>query len=457
MAATSARYATVIALGAAMGGFLYGGDTSTLNGAIPGIRPSLQLSVGEVGFVAAIALLGSAVGAWFAGAVAARLGRTPVMGIAAALIAAGSLGASFSTAMIALGLSRVLVGVGIGAASAVVPSYLTEISPTSVRGRLGSMWQLAIVLGQLAGLLAAWALASAARGEAEPLAGISAWRWMFVMVAAAAGLYLLATRALPQSPHDLVRSGRDADARDLLHRLDPVESADGRVASIRKSEAETKTSPTLSDLKGDAAGLKPIVWIGIALAILQPLLGISVVKTYSNTLWQAVGFGTETAFAISVATVGVSLVATVIAIAIVDRLPRRAMLGAGALVSALALGVLAWAFAQALPGPQGPTLSREAGIVALAAINVFALAFGITWGPVMWLMLGELFDGNLRVSAVAVATAFNWIFNWAVTRTFPLLAAAGLGIAYGIYAAFALLAALFVWKFLPETRGRTLS
>jgi SP family sugar:H+ symporter-like MFS transporter len=170
-----------------------------------------------------------------------------------------------------------------------------------------------------------------------------------------------------------------------------------------------------------------------------------------------VGFGTDAAFAISIATVGVSVIATVIAILIVDRLPRRTMLGGGALVSALALGVLAWAFSQALPGPEGPTLGREAGIVALAAINVFALAFGITWGPVMWLMLSELFDGNLRVSAVAVATALNWGFNWAVTRTFPLLASEGLGLAYGLYAVFALLAALFVWKVLPETRGRTLS
>jgi len=457
VAAGSTRYVSLVAIGAAMGGFLYGGDTSSLNGAIPGIRPSLQLSAGEIGFVAAIALLGSAAGAWFAGPVAARLGRTPVMGIAGALIAAGSLDGALSGSILALGASRILVGLGIGAASAVIPAYITEISPARMRGRLGSMWQFAIVLGQLAGLLGAWALATAARGEAQPLVGMAAWRWMFITVATAAGLYLLATRALPHSPHDLIRRGHEAEARKLLKRLDPQASDKDRAGAIRSREADAKTTPKLSDLRGDAIGLRPIVWIGIALAIFQPLLGITVVKTYSNMIWEAAGFGTGAAFGISIASNAFSVVATIIAVGIVDRLPRRTMLGHGALVSSLALAVLAWAFSQAVPGGQGPKLGHDAGLVALGAMNLFTLAFGITWGPVMWLMLGELFDGNLRVSAVAVATAFNWIFNWAVMRTFPLLAASGPGLAYGLYAIFGLLAALFVWKLLPETRGRTLS
>jgi SP family sugar:H+ symporter-like MFS transporter len=454
---TGARYVTLVALAAALGGFLFGGDTSSLNGAIPGITPSLRLTSAEVGFIAAIGLIGCAAGAWIAGPIAARIGRTRMMGIAAALIVLGSIGASISGTVLALGSSRISVGLGIGAASAVVPSYITEISPARMRGRLGSMWQFAIVLGQLAGLLGSWALTAAAGSEAAPLAGISAWRWMFVTIALAAAVYLLITRSLPQSPHDLVRQGKETEARDVLVRLDPGEGADARVAAIRAAQAGAQITPTLRDLKGPAAGLKPIVWTGITLAVFQQLLGISVVKTYSNALWQAVGLGTHAAFSISIATVGVSIVATVIAIAIVDKVPRRTMLGLGAIVSALALGLLTFAFSQASPGLDGPTLDRASGIIALVAINIFALAFGISWGPVMWLMLGELFDGSLRVTAVAVATALNWAFNWAVTRTFPLLAAEGLGLAYGLYTGFALMAALFVWKVLPETRGRVLS
>lgn len=457
MKRSSLRYATLVAVAAAIGGFLFGADTSTLNAAIPGVTPSLSLSPGQVGLVASIALLGCAAGAWFAGPLAARIGRTRVMGIAAALIAAGSLGGSFSGAVLAMAASRVLVGLGIGAASAVVPSYISEISPTRIRGRLGSMWQFAIVLGQLAGLLSGWTLASVAGGEAERLWGGEAWRWMFVTVAIAAAFYFVVTRALPRSPHDLVRQGKEEEARAELSRLDPEENADARLTSIRDAQAGSKTSPALRDIKGAAVGLKPVVWTGIALAVFQQLLGISVVKTYSNTIWQTVGYGTDAAFGISIMTVGVSVVATIIAISIIDKVPRRAMLGIGAGVSAAALGLLAWAFSSVAQGPAGPVLDTSTGTTALIAINLFALAFGVTWGPVMWVMLSELFDGNLRVTAVAVATALNWTFNWVVTRTFPLLAAEGLGLAYGVYGGFALLAALFVWKVLPETRERTLS
>ena len=457
MAGSSLRYVTLVAVGAAIGGFLFGGDTSTLNGAIPGIRSTLELTSAQVGFVAAIALLGCAAGAWFAGPLAARMGRTPVMGIAAALIAAGSIGAAFSGTVVVLGVSRVLVGLGIGAASAVVPSYITEVAPTHIRGRLGSMWQFAIVLGQLAGLLWSWGLTALAGGEAGPLWGAVGWRRMFVVVAVAAALYFLVTRGLPRSPHDLLRHGDEEGARALLARLDPATNVELCVASIRESQGRAKTTPRLGDLKGSAAGLKPIVWTGIALAVFQQLLGISVVKTYSNTLWQAVGFGTDAAFGISIFTVGVSVVATVIAISIIDKVPRRTMLGLGAIVSALALGLLAWSFSNVVEGAAGPVTDPSAGRVALIAINVFALSFGITWGPVMWVMLSELFDSNLRVTAVAVATALNWTFNWAVTRTFPLLAAQGLELAYGVYTVFAILAALFVWKVLPETREHTLS
>ncbi|WP_195759984.1 MFS transporter [Paracoccus sp. S-4012] len=448
------RYVTLVALLAALGGFLFGGDTSTLNGAIPGITPLLELTAGQVGFVAAVGLLGAAAGAWFAGPIVVRIGRTRVMGIAGALIAAGSRGAALAGGVVPLGISRVLTGLGIGAASAVVPSYITEISPTRIRG--GARLHVAVrhragtVRGaaqQLGGDFGGGRRGCAAGGHVRVAVDVRHRR-------GGGAIYFLATRALPHSPHDLVRQGRDDEAREVLAKLEPREDADERLSGIRESVGEQKTTPTLSDLRGPVLGLKPIVWAGIALAVLQQLVGISVVKTYSNALWQAVGFGTNAAFGISIATVGVSIVATIIAIAIIDKVPRRAMLGFGAIACAIGLGVLAWAFSQAAPGVEGPTLDRDTGIIALVAVNVFALAFGITWGPVMWVMLGELFDSNLRVTAVAVATALNWAFNWLVTRTFPLLAAEGLGLAYRIYTAFAVLAALFVWKFLPETGGR---
>lgn len=220
------RYVSLVAAGAAAGGFLFGYDTSTMNSAINGIRPTLDLNAATMGFVAAIALIGCAAGAWFAGPIAARLGRTRVMLIAGAAVLVGSVGAAIVNDVLAMGAFRLVTGVGIGAASAVVPSYVAEISPTEIRGRLGTFWQFAIVIGQFLGLLAGWAITGIAGSEAAPMPwGGEAWRTMFVIVAVMAGVYLLVARSLPDSPPDLVRLGREGDARAFLARIggDPVE------------------------------------------------------------------------------------------------------------------------------------------------------------------------------------------------------------------------------------------
>jgi MFS transporter, SP family, sugar:H+ symporter len=454
---TNARYVTTVAACAALGGFLFGFDTSTMNGAIPGIRSTLGLSTGAVGFVAAIALIGCAVGAWFAGPVSARVGRNRVMFFAGILITVGSLAAALISEVVLMGLFRFMTGLGIGAASAVVPPYIGEISPTRIRGRLGSLWQFAVVIGQFLGLLVGYGLTRWAGSEAYPMPwGGAAWRWMFVVVAILAATYVVIARRLPQSPHDMIRQGHEDQARALLARIggDPAEE---RVTVIQQTLAGRGKVATLKHLRGSRFGLQPIVWTGILLAMFQQLVGINIVKTYSNTLWQAVGFSTGAAFTISLVTVGVSIASTVMAIALMDRVDRRTMLGTGAVFMVLALGTLAACFSTATGSGEDVSLGRPAGITALVAINVFAVAFGVTWGPVTWLMLGELFDGNLRTTAVAVCTAVNWMTNWAVTRTFPSLAGIGLGFAYGLYAAFAALAFIFVLKVLPETRGRLLS
>lgn len=451
---TDTRYVTLAAAGAALGGFLFGFDTSTMNAAINGIRSTLQLSSGETGFIAAIALIGAAAGAWFAGSLSARYGRTRVMLIAGGCIVAGSIAVALVNQVILLGLFRLVTGLGIGAASAVVPSYISEIAPPDIRGRLGSFWQFAIVIGQFLGLLAGYGLTSLAGSEAAPLFfDLAAWRWMFVVVAVCALVYALVTRLLPASPQDLMRHGKENEAREVLNKIGG-ESVDERIGAIRKSLGEQTEAATLKDLRGDKFGLKAIVWTGILLAAFQQLVGINVVKTYSNLLWQAIGFSTGASFGISIFTVVVSIVSTVVAIAIIDKVGRRTMLLAGAGFMALSLAVLAFCFSQATGSTGGGdlSLSRAAGIAALVAVNVFAVAFGITWGPVMWVMLSELFDSHLRTTAVAVCTAINWLTNWLVTQTFPILAGYGLGLAYGLYTIFAILAFFFVLKVLPETQ-----
>jgi MFS transporter, SP family, sugar:H+ symporter len=450
-------YVTLLALGAALGGFLFGFDTSTVNSAINGIRHDLGLSAGAVGFVTAISLIGAAIGAWFAGPVSTRIGRDRVMLLAGLLITAGSVVAAVAGAVLLLATVRVLTGLGIGAASAVVPSYISEIAPTGIRGRLGTFWQFAIVIGQFLGLLSGYLLAKWAGSEAAALPwGGAAWRWMFGVVAVLGLVYVLVARGLPRSPLDLIRAGDAAQAQALLRRIGG-DSPDERLASIQDALHGQQRTAKLRDLRGSRFGLQGIVWVGILLAAFQQLVGINVVKTYSNALWQAVGFSTSASFLISLITVGVSVASTVVAIAVMDRLGRRTLLVAGVAVMVPALAALAVSFAQNHASGAAVRLEGGAAVTALVAINVFAVAFGITWGPVMWLMLSELFDSELRTAAVAVCTAVNWLTNWVVTRTFPVLAGAGLSFAYGLYTLFAVLAFVFALKALPETRGRTLS
>lgn len=454
----STRYVTLVAGGAARGGFLFGFDTSTLNAAIVGVRAEMQLSAATVGLVGAIALIGCAIGAWFAGPAATRFGRNAVMLVGGALVAAGGVGAAFVAQIALIAACRVATGLGIGALSAIVPGYISEISPPHIRGRLGSLWQLAIVVGQLLGLLAGYGLTRMAGSESSPLFwGGTAWRWMFACDALFGLIYVAIARGLPRSPTDLVRRGRVDDARALLPRLgssEPEEQLSAIRHSLDKSNRETAT---LSDLRGGSIGLKAIVWTGILLAAFQQLVGISVVKTYSNALWQAVGFSSGTAFLISILTVLVSIASTLVAIAIIDRVGRRKMLIAGAAVMTISLALLALSFSTTHSSGEDVTLSGIPAIGALVSINAFAVAFGITWGPVMWVMLGELFDSRLRNVAMAVCVAVNWMTNWGVTRTFPLLAGLGLGVAYGLYAGFAALALVFAMRRLPETRGRVLA
>ena len=454
----STRYVTSVAVGAALGGYLFGFDTSTMNAAIVGIRSVLQLSAASVGLIGAIALIGCAIGAWFAGPTSTRFGRNRVMLLAGILTAAGSVGAALGGQVALIAASRVGSGLGIGAASAVVPGYISEISPPRIRGRLGSLWQLAIVFGQLLGLLAGYGLASWAGSEDAPMPwGGAAWRWMFAVDALFGVIYAGISHRLPRSPVDLLRGGRTHEASDLLVRLGNSQPAE-QLAAIEQSLATSEhKKATLADLRGPRLGLQPVVWTGILLAAFQQLVGINVVKTYSNALWQAVGFSSGAAFMISIGTVLISIVSAVIAIAIIDKVGRRVMLVSGGALMVLSLATLALCLSTTHGDGQNVKLSGSPAVGALVAINVFAIAFGITWGPVMWVMLGELFDSRLRSVAMAVCVSVNWITEWVVTRTFPLLASLGLGFAYGLYAAFALLAFLFAMKRLPETRGRVLS
>ncbi|WP_442864219.1 sugar porter family MFS transporter [Brevibacterium sp. BRM-1] len=453
--AHSGRVALVAVI-AAFGGFLFGFDTSVINGAVNALRAGFGMSEGLTGFSVSCALLGCMVGAWFAGGLADRYGRVRSMIVAAALFFVSALGSGLAPDVLWLIVWRVVGGLGVGMASVIAPAYIAEVSPARVRGQLGSLWQLAIVAGIFVALLSDAYLAQLAGGAGAQLwFGLAAWRWMFIAEAVPSVLYGIMAFAIPESPRYLVARGKlDRAARVLreIVGLKGGESAEAKIAQIQ-STITTEKRQTLRDLIGANGRIMPIVWIGIALAVFQQFVGINVIFYYSSTLWQAVGFAESDSMTITVITSVTNIVVTVVAIASVDRVGRRPLLIAGSAGMAVSLGVMALCFAQAVTVDGKVSLPGAWGITALIAANLFVIFFGATWGPIMWLMLGEMFPNRIRAVALSAAAAVNWLANFAISTLFPAMADFSLAAAYGFYAVCSLLSLFFVLKWVPETKG----
>lgn len=449
----------LISAAAALGGFLFGYDTAVINGAVDAIRQEFGLSAAATGFAVSCALLGSALGAWYAGPLADKYGRVSTMRVAAALLAVSALGSGLAFGVWDLILWRIVGGIGVGVASVIAPTYIAEVSPAHVRGRLGSMQQLAIVLGIFASLLSdAW-LANTAGGAAQPLwLGMDAWRWMFLVAVVPALVYGALVFGVPESPRHLVAKHRFDDARNVLRQvLDLRNEAqlDAKIEDIRDS-LRVDYVPRLKDLRGPRMGLLPIVWIGILLSVFQQFVGINVIFYYSSTLWQSVGFSESDAFSITVATSVVNVLVTLVAIALVDKVGRKPLLLVGSAGMAVTLGLMAVAFANATGTGANLQLPGSWGPIALVAANLYVVFFGLSWGPMVWVLLGEMFPNRIRAIALAVAASAQWIANFLITATFPSLAEMGLTFAYGLYAAFAVLSFVFVQRAVRETKGMEL-
>jgi SP family sugar:H+ symporter-like MFS transporter len=454
--------AILVSSAAAVGGFLFGYDTSVINGTVDALESEFNLSKVVLGFVVSSALLGCAVGAWFAGPLADKLGRVKVMLMAAMLFILSAIGSALAFAAWDLTIWRVIGGLGVGAASVIAPAYIAEIAPANLRGRLGSLQQLAIVTGIFVALLADYLLAESAGGDASASVpwGGAAWRWMFATAVLPAILYAILALQIPESPRYLVRRNRIPEARTVLQRV-LGGNVDAKIAEIKATLVGASDKVRLSDLRGTQFGLKPIVWVGILLSVFQQFVGINVIFYYSSSLWASVGFSQSDSLLITVITSVTNILTTLIAIALVDRVGRKPLLLVGAAGMVLTLGMMAWCFTNAIQtvndaGETVTSLPGAYGKIALVAANLYVVAFGMSWGPVVWVLLGEMFNNVIRVTALAVAAAAQWIANWLITATFPALSNIGLSFAYGLYALFALIALVFVWHFVKETKGREL-
>jgi len=317
-----------------------------------------------------------------------------------------------------------------------------------------------IITGLTGAFVANFVLARYAGGSTAPFwLGYPAWRWMFWLQAIPAAIYLVALFVIPESPRFLMAKGREDDAHKVLVRLFGVAEADRKVVEIRNSLAADHHKPKLSDLRDKTTGkIRPILWAGIGLAIFQQLVGINVVFYYGAVLWEAVGFTEDNALQINILSGVLSIAACLFTIATVDRIGRKPLLLVGSAGMAVTLAVVAWACSTAVTDAAGAvSLPGHNGMIALIAANLYVIFFNASWGPVMWVMLGEMFPNQIRGSGLAVSGFAQWIANAAISVSFPALAVSpGLAVTYFGYAFFAAASFFFVRKMVNETAGREL-
>jgi MFS transporter, SP family, sugar:H+ symporter len=450
-------YVILIAGAAALGGFLFGFDTAVINGAVVALSRTFNATSLVTGLAVSLALLGSALGAFYAGQIADRYGRVKAMVVASVLFTLSAIGSGIAFGIVDFIVWRALGGIAVGAASVIAPAYIAECSPAHLRGRLGSLQQLAIVVGIFIALLSNYFIAvSAGSAESPFLFGVAAWRWMFWTEIPPAVLYGMAALMIPESPRYLVAQKREPEAAKVLSKI-LGGNVRAKIEEIRQTVLRER-QPRFSDLLGRNGSLLPIVWIGMGLSALQQFVGINVIFYYSSVLWRAVGFSERNALTITVITGAVNIVTTLVAIACVDKFGRKPLLLLGSIGMTATLGTLAVVFRNApLDAAGNPTLSGTAGVVALLAANLYVFFFGFSWGPVVWVLLGEIFNNKIRAAALSVAAAVQWIANFAVSTTFPpLLQYFGLGAAYGLYTLSAAISIFFVLFFIKETKGMEL-
>ena len=346
----------------------------------------------------------------------------------------------------------------VGAASVLSPAYISEVAPANIRGRLTTVQQIMIITGLTAAFVVNYFLAAGAGVSTARLwGGIEAWRWMFLMQAVPAAIFLVALFFIPESPRYLVSKGRTEKATSVLTSLFGPDVANVKLAEIRATFSEDHR-PRLSDIKAPGGGIRKVVWAGIMLAAFQQFVGINVIFYYGATLWQLAGFSENQSLLINIVSGAVSIAACFVTIAVIDKVGRKPLLLIGSAGMAVTLFAMTYAFSHGSLDPQGKlVLSKDLGMIAVVAANLYVIFFNFSWGPVMWVMLGEMFPNQIRGSALAVCGFVQWFANFLISFSFPVMAAKlGLALSYSFYAVCAVISFFLVQKLVHETRGKEL-
>lgn len=452
-------YLSFVTATATLGGFLFGFDSGVISGAVGALREAFGLSSFGSGLNVSSMLLGCAAGALVAGRLADRFGRLAVLRVSALFFLISAWGSGVADTSSPFIAYRVVGGLAVGAASVICPAYISEIAPARIRGRLGSLQQMAIVLGLFLSFLSNYGIAAAAGSAEDPFWwGYPAWRWMFWAEIIPAALFGIMLFLLPESPRYLVKMGKKDRAMEVLRRLSHPSDADAKYREILETFAQKTTSAWQALQNPQSGKLHGLVWVGIMIAAFQQLTGINIVFYYGPVMWQAAGFSEASALFKTLLSGGLNILATLIAISLVDQVGRKPMLLSGAVGMTLSLSVVAFVFSGAPVGSEGNLqLSETRGLTALLAANVYVFCFATTWGPVVWVLLGEMFPNRMRGVAISLCGLVMWMCNFLITVTFEgLLTILGLGITYWIYAFFSLLSVLLTVRFVRETKNKTL-
>ena len=460
-ATTNSNYLLKLTIVATLGGLLFGYDTAVISGTVSSLESFFVLPFGlnemeanaRLGFVVSSALIGCVIGGISGGLISKKLGRKNGLILAAVLFLMSAIGSAMPemflkpvgegdhTFIYIFIVYRIIGGIGVGLASMLSPLYIAEIAPAKNRGKLVSMNQFAIIFGMLIVYFVNYYIAK--QGDDSWLNTVG-WRWMFASETIPATLFLIMLFFVPDTPRSLVLQSQPKKALDVLIKVNGVEEGRKILADIQNT-VESHSGKLFS------FGYAVII-IGVLLSVFQQFVGINVVLYYAPEIFKSMGAGTDVALLQTIIVGAVNLAFTVLAIMTVDKFGRKPLMIIGALGMAISMFALGTTF-----------FMESVGIGALVFMLLYVASFAMSWGPVCWVLLSEIFPNKIRGRALAVAVAAQWISNYLVSWTFPmmdkntaLIATFNHGFAYWIYGIMGILATILVWKFVPETKGKTL-
>ena len=448
-------YLFSIVLVAVLGGLLFGYDTAVISGAEKGLQSFFKGASGfnysdaMHGFTTSSALIGCIIGAFVSGVLASALGRKKTLFLAGVLFLLSALGSYYPEfiffekgvptkgLLIAFNCYRILGGIGVGLASAICPMYIAEVSPANKKGKLVSWNQFAIIFGQLVVYFVNYLIVRSHASDPAVVEWTSSigWRVMFVSEAFPASLFALLILLVPETPRYLVLNGRDEQAMTVLSNINGESKAREIIDEIKATAVQRKE-------KLLAYGFM-VVFIGCMLSVFQQIIGINAVLYFAPRIFESMGVSNNMLFTVIMGVVNISF--TLVAVFTVEKLGRKPLLITGSL--GMALGAFGVALSNVVSLP---------AVIPVLSIMIYSACFMFSWGPICWVYIAELFPNTIRSEATAIAVAFQWIFNFIVSSTFVPMYNRSHFFAYALYGAICLVAALFVWKLVPETKGKTL-